>query len=376
MTWSWIGVDEAGYGARLGPLVVSASWWQIDSAAWAPDQLTDPSFLPSIDKWSWKNQFTNQPGDSTDVPPPQMVADSKRIYQAGQGLGKLERIVASLLDAIEHFRDQSRRLDGHSKVSSMTKLADLEKTKRPRNSADLSEITVDWPTARHQYLYHVRRVQPHAPGKSPYWLNEPHGSPPQESSMTQRRANPGLRDAWVSSAIRPMGLFSAVLSEQHFNDGLIRHGNKANLLSAESLLLANSILQQCPAGQTVVIDFDRHGGRKRYLPLLVEHFAADWPQTLGENELESSYRWDQDGRRVYARFTVDGEQRYPVAAASLASKYARELGMQCVNTFWQRLVPGLQASAGYPVDAVRMVGDLEAAIRPLPVPREQVWRNA
>ncbi|MDP1563366.1 MAG: hypothetical protein Q8M16_18445 [Pirellulaceae bacterium] len=372
MTWSWIGVDEAGYGARMGPLVVSASWWQIDSAEWTPAALSDPDFLQQIDPWPWRAQFAAESDGRAKLLPPHLVADSKKIYQAGQGLDKLQRIVTSLLDAIEAIRNtltppiQTNDRDRSESVDDANS----------GSSSDMPDVHATWSAARERYIHHARRVQPKPSSSLPYWLTESRGEVLSPTAGEGRSHLTGLANTWASTTVRPSGLFSALVSEYEFNQGLIQHGNKAHLLSATSMWLANHVLQQCPAGQTVVIDFDRHGGRKRYLPLIVEHFEADWPQVLGETELESSYLWEADGRRVYFRFTVDGERRYPVAAASLASKYARELGMHCVNTYWQRLVPELKASAGYPVDAARMLAELQAAIQPSPVPIAELWRNA
>jgi ribonuclease HII len=372
MTWSWIGVDEAGYGARLGPMVVSASWWQIDSAEWNPESLRDADFLQKIDGWSWQSQFAAKLEGPADRSPPHLVADSKKVYQSGQGLDKLARIVTSLLHAIEQAKTPSPP-GTRTKRADLNELSDHGTDERP---TDASEPHAAWLSASEAYAGHARRVQPHDADSWPYWLT----ASCREGSAPSRANDPAdlssLANAWASTTVRPSGLFSALISEHEFNQGLIQRGNKAHLLSATSLLLANHVLQLCPAGQTVVIDFDRHGGRKRYLPLLVEHFAADWPQVLGETERESSYLWEAGDRRVFFRFTVDGEQRYPVAAASLASKYARELGMHCVNTFWQRLIPNLPASAGYPVDAARMLAEMQSAIQPLPVPLAELWRNA
>lgn len=378
MTWSWIGVDEAGYGARLGPMVVSASWWQIDAPEWTEPSPSVSEFLKQIDQWSWREQFANPAVASTELPPPHLVADSKKVYHSGQGLEKLDRIVTSLLDAVDRFSNTPNGGETSSNAArhGLIDNGPAENISVEHFAAATAENQAAWLVASRQYLRHARRVQSIAPTETPYWLPQNNESSVSSLATDHSPASLQLASTWSSAKVRPCGLFSALVSEHEFNDGLVQHGNKANLLSATSVLLANQVLQRCPAGQTVVIDFDRHGGRKRYLPLLVEHFAADWPQVLGENAIESRYLWEPEGRRVIVRFTVDGERRYPVAAASLASKYARELGMNCVNAYWQRLIPELKASAGYPVDAVRMLADVESGIPSLPVPRDRVWRNA
>ncbi|MBL8892292.1 MAG: hypothetical protein JNL67_20115 [Planctomycetaceae bacterium] len=372
MPWSWIGVDEAGYGARLGPLVVSASWWQVDSPDLPTEDFAAEPFLHEIDRWSWQAQFESNPTEGRDKSPPFLVADSKKVYQAGAGLEKLETIVTSLLRAIE-TRPRSTKALGVCDVVEATNNPSL-----PLSVDSKQVVTAEmvWRLASNRYESHAQRVRLSGQQDVPYWLTvEGNRSSFAPALSTSKPPRDPAQD-WASNTVVPCGLFSALVSEEEFNRGLVQYRNKANLLSATSVCLANQVLQRCPAGQTVVIDFDRHGGRKRYLPLLIEYFAADWPQVLSETESESSYQWEHAGRRVLARFTVDGERRYPVAAASLASKYARELGMHCVNTYWQCQIPDLKPSAGYPVDAARMMAELAARLNSLPVSHNQVWRDA
>ena len=64
-----------------------------------------------------------------------------------------------------------------------------------------------------------------------------------------------------------------------------------------------------------------------------------------------------------------------VALASMLSKYVREVLMEQFNQFWQRHVPGLKPTAGYPTDAVRFFADIGAAVTRLGVPVESLWRR-
>jgi hypothetical protein len=45
------------------------------------------------------------------------------------------------------------------------------------------------------------------------------------------------------------------------------------------------------------------------------------------------------------------------------------------NAFWQRHVPGLKATAGYPVDAARFLAEIRAAMQALGLNERQVWRR-
>jgi hypothetical protein len=59
----------------------------------------------------------------------------------------------------------------------------------------------------------------------------------------------------------------------------------------------------------------------------------------------------------------------------MMSKYLRELAMLAWNAFWQRQVPGLRPTAGYPQDAVRFKKEIEACQQRLGIPDRNVWRN-
>jgi hypothetical protein len=252
--------------------------------------------------------------------------------------------------------------------------------------------TPDWEATAQCYRQHAARVQPtNASVPPPYWAqtvdsvgpltrqenNSQHDSTIKlTDAKTSHTAAPHPANPWQSLVLIPRALCSRIVSEADFNQGLQQHGNKANLLSATSLQLARDVLHHCPTHTPIIIDFDRHGGRKRYLSLLSEYLDADWPQVLQETAADSRYAWSQAGRPLFARFCVDGEQRYPVAVASLASKYARELGMHCVNAYWQTQAPTLRPTAGYPVDAARFRQELRQLLPHLQFPEEQFWRNA
>ena len=82
MTWL-VGVDEAGYGPNLGPLVVAATAWRL------PDTMApaDTDLYQLLD-----SALTAAPDGRRLV-----VADSKQVYKPGQGLSALETTVLAVL---------------------------------------------------------------------------------------------------------------------------------------------------------------------------------------------------------------------------------------------------------------------------------------
>ena len=81
MTWI-VGIDEAGYGPNLGPLVMTAASCRVPDVAAAPDL------------WALLADAVRRAEPSDDRLP---VCDSKLVYSSARGLGDLETSVLSIL---------------------------------------------------------------------------------------------------------------------------------------------------------------------------------------------------------------------------------------------------------------------------------------
>ena len=76
-----VGTDEAGYGPNLGPLVISASVWEVEGGA------TDEDLYRRLDA-----VVTARPTRvSGEAAQPVAITDSKALYRSGKGLRLLER---------------------------------------------------------------------------------------------------------------------------------------------------------------------------------------------------------------------------------------------------------------------------------------------
>jgi ribonuclease HII len=64
-----------------------------------------------------------------------------------------------------------------------------------------------------------------------------------------------------------------------------------------------------------------------------------------------------------------------VALASMAAKYLRERSMQEFNTYFQKHLPGLEPTAGYPVDAGRFLDTIRPLLPGLNLTVEALWRK-
>jgi len=89
-----IGMDEAGYGPNLGPLVITASVWEI------PDEPVD------FDIWAALSDVVSQepikePKDPEDIVRKVQVGDSKDVYSPAKGIAELEKSVQTILGLLE-----------------------------------------------------------------------------------------------------------------------------------------------------------------------------------------------------------------------------------------------------------------------------------
>ncbi len=176
----------------------------------------------------------------------------------------------------------------------------------------------------------------------------------------------------ATSGLRLVAVRCRLVQPREFNALLDTGLNKSDILSRVTLDLAAPFVNAA-AGESVVW-CDRHGGRRRYAPLVSRAFAAPLVQVIAETPEWSAYRLPEAGCRI--EFSVRGESRLPVALASMTAKYVRELSMAAFNEWWGDRCPGLEPTAGYPVDAVRWRRDAEPAVRAAGLGWDDLWRRA
>ena len=173
--------------------------------------------------------------------------------------------------------------------------------------------------------------------------------------------------------MRIVAIRSRVIFEEEFNELVERYESKGAALSQQTLALAAGLVESLPEASIGVI-CDKHGGRNFYGQLLSEHFCQWLVEVHGEGRERSIYRFGPPERRIEFCFRTKAEACLPVALASMASKYLRELAMRALNEYWCRRVPGLQPTAGYPHDARRFRADIAETQRRLKIADRVVWR--
>ncbi|MEX0793348.1 MAG: hypothetical protein WD045_09445 [Pirellulaceae bacterium] len=313
-----IGMDEAGYGPNLGPLVVCATVWHV------PEHLSQG--VEICDLYAHLAEAVH--------PSPQRdrlaIADSKKLYGGGKGLRLLEEGVWSTAPIVGH-------------------------------------AIPFWTDPNFQ--------APDDPPLAP-WYQPPTSLLPQAAAHEVIEAKRARLEAVCSACEVRLALVAvAAVTAERFNRQLLKWGKKSDVLSHTTLELLRNCLEPLPTEPTFVI-CDKHGGRNRYGDLLRHHFP-EW-RVLAEQETRPCSRYvgqrEGDKGAIEIRFQSQGEGFLPAALASMFAKYQRELAMAAFNQFWISHLPALRPTAGYPLDAKRFAAEVTQARRKLRVTVEQFWR--
>lgn len=318
-----LGTDEAGFGPNLGPLVVTATLWEVPDGVGEDDlyeRLAD-AIVATL------KQAVGHNGRRL------VVADSKRLHQPGGGLRNLERGVLAALGLLGVHVDLWSEVWDALVPGSLDTLARIpwyaeydEPVPVDAAAEEIAELAAHIPAALAACGVSLRRI--------------------------------------ASDAVFPA----------RFNELVLLHDSKGAALSHLSLKLASQAIEDLGAGPITIV-CDKHGGRNRYTRLIEEYFP-DWlVENHGEGRERSEYQFGPPHRRVRVCFRARAEACLPVALASMVSKYLRELAMRALNDFWCGKVPGLRPTAGYPVDAARFRSEIVEMQKTLCIHDHVLWRN-
>ena len=319
-----IGVDEAGYGPNIGPMLVAGTAWRV------PKSLDEQNFVEllsdSFHTGAWSDGCQHVP-----------LGDSKQLYSPSTGLRSLE---AGLLAMLSHVTPQLAQ-------SSFTGLL---------HSLDCFG---PWSPATTQAV--------------PTWLSAlPQEMPLHLTTAEIGRMSQRARECLHQHGIELLSVKAAIVLESEFNRAVAQFGSKGRLLSTVTMHVVMQLLAEYEQ-QGVEVFCDRQGGRKKYACVLLEAMPDEWFDTLTEQPMRSSYR-RQRAPELTFHFSVGGDSFPPTALASMTAKYLRERLMAGINGYWQSHIADLAPTAGYPLDAKRFRSCIESKAVELGHDVDQWWR--
>jgi ribonuclease HIII len=125
------------------------------------------------------------------------------------------------------------------------------------------------------------------------------------------------------------------------------------------------------------VAIDRQGGRADYTRELEAHVARGAViRTVHQDDERSVYCvGNADGPGLIVAFEVGAEERHlPVALASMAAKYTRELSMRRLNAYFSERMPELLPTAGYVEDGRRYLAEVKPILVQEAIPEREFVR--
>jgi hypothetical protein len=292
----WVGIDEAGYGPNLGPLVMTAV------VAEGPDDLPH-------DLWADLSATVCRAGGRGDR---LWVDDSKQVYKARRGRERLDAACLAVVAA-----------SGRGRPATLGRLLEAV------GAGTLDEVELSpWIEV------------------DPFFANG--GEPPAVDPL----AGAHWRIVEARTVVIGPALFNAGL-EQSGSKAIVHFGAFARLLGH----VWGTVTEETPASVVSDKHGGRHfyaGALSDAFPGTWVDRGPEGPE-LSQYTIRDAGRRLELSLRPRAD-AGDGL----VALASIVSKAIRERWMDAFNAHWSSRIPGLKPTAGYPVDAARFRLAIEA----------------
>jgi ribonuclease HII len=303
-----VGIDEAGYGPLLGPMVVSAVAMEL------------PAELLRADLWQVLSKAVST--QKKALAGRLLMTDSKKAYSRTSGIGALRRTVLASLLAWQH---------GAPPVATVGDVIDLV-------CPDLLERTRGYPW--------YESIQSYALGHDAGDISIAAGV---------------LRKTLAENDSRIARIRTKCLDVDLYNERVSKVKNKSRVLFTELCSLVyeafETVMPQDGPMQVVV---DRQGGRVHYERELMRMFHGFSLSVIRQDPVMSSYELSRSDKTMRIHFCIKADTKYLlVSLASMVSKYVRELMMAVLNDYFCKQCSHLAPTAGYWQDGQRFVRDLE-----------------
>jgi hypothetical protein len=372
------GIDEAGYGPHLGPLVVAAAAFEFDAAP-----------LPDPDLWqALAPHITKQPSRRAGAV---VICDSKVAYSSGGRLATLERTVLGFLAAAGRRPHTFAELLGA--VAVRRDANDHPAAQAPWETPETIALPVDASAGEvDAAAEHLARGLAAIGGRpAGLWVNAASASR-LNGLMDGRRNKAGALFTLAADLLGEVlrwgaggPVHCANLDGEGGTAGLPSRGEMTARLPTAGQASRATPLEPTPYGP-IHVAMDRHGGRRYYADLLSGAFPMTTVEAVEESPTLSRYRLlhgglaTGDAQPAAGAVTLTVRERCEewstaTALASMAAKYVRELAMRQLNAYFQSRVPGLKATAGYGLDAWRFLDDTATARAAIGVPDAAILRS-
>ncbi|MEN8126671.1 MAG: hypothetical protein ABFR90_02580 [Planctomycetota bacterium] len=318
-----VGIDEAGYGPLLGPLVVSAVALEV------------PKDLLRADHWEVLSKAVSN--QKRALAGRLLIADSKKAYNRKKGIDPLRRSVLAGLHAWKNGDTQTETI------------ADV-----------LGLLCPDT----------LKRMDSYP------WYQKAHTHPLKHSLPDISIAAAVLQKTMAEHGLSISGIQSKCLDVEFYNERVRNVKNKSRVLFTEICsLILNAFEQTAATDGPMQVIVDRQGGRVNYQRELLRMLPGFSLSVIRQDAAMSSYELTRSQQAMRIHFCTKADTKYlTVALASMVSKYLREVMMESLNGYFCNLCTDLKPTAGYWQDGQRFVKDLSAQLETHQYDKEKLVR--
>mgnify|MGYP000533689491 CR=1 FL=1 len=302
-----IGIDEAGYGPLLGPMVVSAVAMEL------------PDGLLRADLWQVLSKAVS--AQKKGLTGRLLITDSKKAYSRTSGINTLRRSVLASLSAWNN---------GHTP---MTTAGDVLGIICP----DLLDRISIYPWYENMHTHSL-------------------GHDVSDISIAAGM----LRKSLTENNSNIVSIRTKCLDVDLYNERVGRVKNKSRVLFTELCSLIYEAFETDLTGSgPMQVVVDRQGGRVHYERELLRMFNGFSLSVIRQDPAMSSYELSRGSKTMRIHFCMKADAKYLlVSLASMVSKYVREIMMEALNAYFCHHCSDLKPTAGYWQDGQRFVRDL------------------